>query len=509
MALIDWIEGLMARHLLWLAWLYFLDMIVFSVAATAAIVYPRWREGQRAPQTQPEQPPPPEASSKEVAVVQRIEVDEPVVDEPVAVSREDLEAINASIREFAQALEKSSTDAALKTANVETTLRSELDEKFAQALEKSSTDAALKTANVETTLRSELHKKFAQSDSFKKLSDKLTQLTSDVATIRQNAEKNEGLLAEERRWFQETLRLVQPKQASDLYLIKGGFTKPSGTYWADLHKKWQVLRNNEVYRKKLLSLWNCEPMLQVGDHFQKLLKTSTRLAPEVQLAARKAPPRLEYWRRLHRSARRQYLGLSNFFARLTHLGEPDLKTFDSAILGMTLAEYEIGWRCVVEPSAGTATLTQTDIDGFAEKAREKLLEAWLTPVLQLYHELYEIPHYEWPSDAGKPDDLAYAQGAEGDGAVGIMDDVIHSAAHALEYDYIAIAPYSPVSYEVASVVNVDAITYRQFDEWLGYPRSIGEPRILRLRRPAFKPRRPNAAFLGGGADVIVGRSSHE
>ena len=129
-------------------------------------------------------------------------------------------------------------------------------------------------------------------------------------------------LTEEREWFKRMQRLVEPRSAQQLILAGAGMSTTSPKRWSMLEKQWTLLRGNPELRVRLLELWRAEPIQRIAAHYRRLIPISARQYAEERLAAGGMPPRLEYWYRLHRTARRNFVGVYNFFTRLSRMDEP-------------------------------------------------------------------------------------------------------------------------------------------------------------------------------------------
>lgn len=337
----------------------------------------------------------------------------------------------------------------------------------------------------------------------KKQFEELTERFDDLSEeLRMELGDTKSALTEEREWFKRMQRLVEPHSAHQLILAGAGMSITSPKRWSMLEKQWTLLRGNPEFRVRLLDLWRAEPIQRIAAHYRRLIPISARQYAEERLATGGMPPRLEYWYRLHRTARRNFVGVHNFFTRLSRMDEPGFETFESSIRGMTHAEQEVGWAHVSDPPQANLVLVGRQLDDYTDKAKDQLLQAWTAHALRLYQELFEVAPYERPQRAVSLDELNDVT-IDGDG---IVEENVRAAARLLGFELIDIPLYGDVTAEVSSFFNVRATQHRIMSEWLGYERRAGRPLILRLNALAWK-RRQGSDLVNGGAEVIVGKDA--
>jgi hypothetical protein len=332
---------------------------------------------------------------------------------------------------------------------------------------------------------------------FEKLTGRVDELSTKLG---EELGETRSVLTQEREWFQRMQRLVEPRNTQQLILAGAGMSVTSPKRWSMLEKQWILLRGNPEFRARLLELWDTEPIQRIAAHYRRLIPLSGQQYAEERLAAGGMPPRLEHWYRLHHTARRNFVGVHNFFTRISRMEEPGFETFESSIRGMTHAEQEVGWAHVSDPPQANLVLAGRQFDDYVDKAKDQLLQAWTAHALRLHQELFDVARYERPQRAlDELSDLTI----EGDG---IVEENVRNAGRLLGFDLIDIPLYSEVTAELSSFFNVRATQHRNMSEWLGYPQRVGRSLILRLNTLAWK-RRQGSELVSGGAEVIVGKDA--
>jgi hypothetical protein len=277
--------------------------------------------------------------------------------------------------------------------------------------------------------------------------------------------------------------------------------KPLPQHWKALENKWMLLQRNPALRERLVSIWQCGPVQAIGGRYNQLLRLSERQWTAILLQTPDLPMRLRYWRDLHIGAKRQFVGVSNFFRRLQEFGDGSGSSFSGTVDGMTPAEFDFGWPHISDPPPTMVQLSSAQVEQGAAIAAQKLLELWATPVIRLYHELFVVPRYEYDDPESALDEMAAMNDA---GFLTIPEDDVRAAARQLDFDYISIAPYQHVS-EVTRYLNHSAIKTYEWQDWLGRPQTFDGTIILRVEKLALKKRSVPSEMIGAGASVIIAR----
>lgn len=462
-------------------WREFLTSVVAPSIVLASLLY-LWVRRQKPLQadTQPIEPPTAPASVKagtsENADVIAVRVDEP--DQPPAKQLVDLMKEIAAVR--AKADSAALTADTLQTTI--TTLGRSFDDLRQGTVAASTFEGRIQEVNDRIASLNEQLGSLLEEKTI--LRDQATSIRNDLVTLQE-------LLEEEATWRK-------------LVLIA---SKPGSQHWKLLEKKWQLLQRNPPLRERLIAMWKSTPIMNLGEHFLRLLQLSSQQWPLVRQRTENVPGRISYWRDLHKHVKRQFVAVSNFFRRLEEFDASARQTFDDGTRGMTLAEFDIGWGHVIEPSA-VAELAPVQVDRYADNAAQKLLETWVTPVVRLHHELFVVPRYEYtePLRSQILDELQHTMNR--DGFLSLADDDVAAAARQLEVDYFPIVPYDHHVSEIGRHLNRAAVISKELEEWLGYPRQVDGPIILRVEKLALKRRTAPSEMIDGGASLIIGKNTN-
>ena len=368
-------------------------------------------------------------------------------------------------------------------------LETSLENLRSQTVTRSAFDGAIQEVNSRITgLDERMDDLFNEK---KELQERTTAVRNDLSELKESLKES---LKEENAWRELTLLTLRT-------------SKSPSQHWKLLEKKWLLLQRNPLLRERLLAIWQGAPIVSIGEHFLRLLKLSAQQWPLVRQQTSDTPGRLGYWRDLHRQAKRQFVAVSNFFQRLERFDRSATQTFDDGTRGMTIAEFENGWGHIIEPSA-VVELTPLQIDRYADTAASKLLETWVTPVVRLHHELFVIPRYEYtePLRSQILDEIHYTMNSEG--FLSLADDDVTAATRLLDVDYISIVPYDHHVSEVGRYLNRAAVIQKELEEWLGYPRQVDGPVILRIEKLALKRRASPSEMIDGGASLIIGKNAN-
>jgi hypothetical protein len=320
---------------------------------------------------------------------------------------------------------------------------------------------------------------------------RIERIVEDQNTSKQAVEK----LATELREINTTLS--EETAAQGLLLIT---PKPAPQHWKTLEPKWTLLQRNPALRERLLSMWQSGPVQALGGRYNQLLRLSERQWRTILLQTKDMPMRLTYWRNLHIEAKRQFVGVSNFFKRLQEFDDRSGSSVNGAFDGMTRAEFDFGWSHISDPPPVIVEFPSAQIEKWAALGAQKLMEHWATPVICLYHEIFVVPGFEYGDPASALDESAAMSDA--DGFLTLAEDDVATAARQLDFEYISITPYQHVS-EVTRFLNQPANKYHEWKDWLGRPGTLDATMILRVVKLALKKRA--SSELIAGASVIIAR----
>jgi len=339
----------------------------------------------------------------------------------------------------------------------------------------------------------------------------------DVKTLQENIDEAStriGTIVEEQTTSKQAIEKLQAdlgelnatlsEEIAAHELILKTPKPPPPQHWKILEPKWTLLQRNPALRERLLLMWQGGPVQTLGGRYNQLLRLSERQWTTILLQTPDMPMRLTYWRNLHLEAKRQFVGVSNFFKRLQEFSDRSGASSNDAFDRMTPAEFDFGWPHISDPPAEIIEFPKAQVEQWVAFAAQKLMEHWATPVIRLYHELFVIPRFEYDDPESALDEgSAMSDG----GFLTVAEDDVRTAARQLDFDYFPITPYQHVS-EVTRYLNHSANKYYEWKDWLDRPVTPDGTRVLRVLTLALKKRSASSEYIGAGASVMIARRTN-